>query len=186
MHIKQELERTTSGMRFIKHRITKDNSVMGQSFHAGSRIFILMIIFIGVLLSGCGSNDYILEISDDYVIARTDPEHRWFSQRCPNSDNCYTYIEDYSVTEYFVVNDLIGMRGFIDDVFDLSKDHGSSLDQPKVDVFYIVDMRSGIIYGPYQSREHFLNKCIEIGIDITQSINWLDPEKVWHQKQGMG
>ena len=183
MHIKQELERTTSGMCFIKHRITKDNSVMEQSFHAGSRIFILMIIFIGVLLSGCGSDGYSIELCNDYYIEEILSDLRCLSKKI-NDSEIKTVLVNYSVTDYFVVDDLIGMYGFI------NKDPGPLIDpyyddRPKEYVFYIVDTSPEMIFGPYSSNDQFIHMCTELGIDLSHNVQWLNPDKVWEKMHGL-
>ena len=138
-----------------------------------SRIAVLIVCFM-MILSGCGSNDYILEIGNGYAICRYSLTERGLSYNPSyNGEVWESRIEDYYVLSYFVYDEYIGLQGcYIPQLPNLS-DKLNYLSNLTVEdyYFYLVNSTDDMLSGPWRNENDFWEHCETIG--ITNS-SWIE------------
>ena len=132
-----------------------------------------MILLVVFTMTGCGLSDWTYELNGGYEIWRLNSRDIQLVYRERGENFAEILINNYFVTDFSVNEGFIGVKGipYADEVAseeDLASD---------TRVFYLLDVTSGELYGPFESKTEYDAKCLEL------STGEMNP---WKNTEGLG
>ncbi len=149
--------------------------------------FLLLLITLCVLLSSCSGSlalfvllstsgfnptgDWIYHVSDDYAILRLNGRTIQLGKQNPNykvevySTVVENYITCFCYNENFVAVRRLNVPGNImkDEIFEMDFEQAA---------YYLVDMTTDEIYGPFESADDFNTACADL--NVTDLCDWIN------------
>ena len=127
-----------------------------------------------LILSSCDFNptgDWIYNVSDDYAILRINGSTIQLGKQNPNyrvevySTVVENYITCFCYNENFVAVRRLNVPG------NIMKDEILEMDFEQA-AYYLVDMTTDEIYGPFESADDFNTACADL--NVTDLCDWID------------
>ena len=141
-----------------------------------------------IMLCGCGSDDYFMEIGNNYAICKVSSTNRVIGYR-PNYNATIweTRIDDYYVVYYFVCDEYIGLQGCYIPPYSYHDEKLNYLRNltEKEYYFYLINSTDDTVLGPWRDQNAFFEHCKTVGITYSSNI-WIDPDERYAKTRRTG
>ena len=120
-------------------------------------LLIFVLVLAVTVLSGClkGRGDWSYELTGGYAIDRVNAHGIALVHRQEGDTSGAYVIENFFVTDFCSNQGFIGLKGFATaDIFATDAEMKSA-----GRIFYLVEVASGTVHGPYDDQDAFDQKC---------------------------
>ena len=136
-----------------------------------SKFLILLVLSVFLVSAvGCaGLGDYQIPLHSGYRICRINGSTIELYYESPDGVGSHYVTDEYFITGYWVNEDFIVLEGFSKDIW---YNQEETLPQ-EYWTYYIVEVATSNLSGPFETKEDLQNACLELDLDISEG--WLTP-----------